>query len=521
MKRNKKTIALLLSAALICGIFSGCGDSSGGGSVTLPASTTDDPNKALDTTVDYDNLADIEEVNASYEEGTGPLYEQGKKVGTVKALCYYDLVATDSDLSEMLAENFGGKIEVQIVGSGEYFDALGKLVASGDSPDIVRYDWQAFPWGVSKNMYTNLDGWLDIESPLWSSDREIIEQFSFAGKHYYYPSTVSTTATTFALTYNRLLVEQEGLPDPAELYFNDEWTWDTFESMLDQWSNLGEEYIPLTTGSWGAMMFINSTGTKLVDVSGGNINNNLRDQNVRRTMEWIEKLRKENYIGDGYIHPADAFLDGKLLFLGMGLTWTLESAQEAFFKKGLDGEFVGVPIPRDPQADAYYMSGDTVGYLVPAGSQNIQGGVAWILCSRLHETDPDITAEVRADLLSSDPIYYVKCPECKYDYVENGTDELTICPECNTARREKFKVTYTEEQLRIIDEMNGGEKIKLVFDSVVGFDSDFSNIFTVGEESVLDGPMFFGSSFTQLSESNYQAIEAYLEPFRATLTAEG
>ena len=42
-------------------------------------------------------------------------------------------------------------------------------------------------------------------------------------------------------------------------------------------------------------------------------------------------------------------------------------------------------------------------------------------------------------------------------------------------------------------------------------------LFTGGEESLYDGPIYYGSSFTQLRDMHYNTVEAYLEPYREAL----
>ena len=97
--------------------------------------------------------------------GTGPKYDPKKTAGHVHALCYYDLNETSKPMVEMLAQRFGGTFDTEITSSGTaYFDKLGQLIATGNSPDIVRYDWMSYPYGMSKNMYTPLDEWPSLLS---------------------------------------------------------------------------------------------------------------------------------------------------------------------------------------------------------------------------------------------------------------------------------------------------------------------------------------------------------------------
>lgn len=528
MKKSKRTISASLAALLLVSAAScsGSGSGSGGGgrdteNTTTAATTTPATTNLndLDHEVDWDEMANIDSVDASNEIGTGPLYTPGQKAGAVNALCYYDLVTEQPELAELLAQRYGGTLETNIVASGSaYFEQLGMLVAAGDSPDIVRYDWMAFPGGVARNMYTPLDDWLDMDSPLWADEKSIIEQFAYQGKHYYYPSDIQTN---FAIIYNKTALEEAAMPDPMELYFNDEWTWDTFEDMLIKWSQMGEDYVGFTGGSWSSMMFVNTTGVKTIDLNGSEITNNLKSSEVRRAMDWLSGLKHDDLIGDGFVEPGTALVDGKLLFLGMGLTWGYESAQEGMFKNSIDAEIGAVPFPRDPQADRYYLSSDSFGFMVPAGAKNIQGAVSWILCGRIYETDPETVAAEYAEMTDPGPTYYAKCPECKYDYVSNNNDDLTVCPECSTARRQKFKRYYSEEQMKILDDMTNPEKFGMVFDNVVGFSDEFNSLFTGGEESIFDGPIYYGSSYTQVIEASNSLVEAYLEPYRTALAGNG
>lgn len=520
MKKSKRISAAAV-AMIIALTSAGCNSGSGRTEQTQAEQTTTvtttayDSDKELETEVDWESMAEIEEVDVSNEEGTGELYESGKTAGVVEALCYYDLATTQPELAELLAQRYGGTIETEITTSGSaYFERLGVLIAAGDSPDIVRYDWMAYPMGTSKNMFTALDGWLDMDSPLWSNEKDVIESFNYLGQHYYFPSDVQTN---FAMIYNRSLLEEFGLPDPMDLYFEGTWDWNSFEEMTEKWAQQGEDYIGFTGGSWSSMMFVNTTGTKVIDMTGTEIINNLKNQNVQRTMDWLSDLKKDGLIGDGFVDPGSAFIDGKLLFLGMGLTWGYESAQESFFKNNIDGEIAAVPFPRDPSADKYYLPSDTFGFLVPSGADNIQGGVQWILCGRIYETDPEIVAADYAEKTDMNPAYFPKCPECKYNFAENNQNDLSTCPECNTARKQKYKPTYSVEQMQVVNDMTDPQKFTFIFDNSLGFNDDFSNLFVGTEETLYDGPLYYASSFTQLRDSHYNTVEAYLEPYREAL----
>lgn len=116
--------------------------------------------------------------------------------------------------------------------------------------------------------------------------------------------------------------------------------------------------------------------------------------------------------------------------------------------------------------------------------------------------------------MDASPVYYPKCPECKYNFAENNQEELSVCPECNSARKQKFKAVYSERVMRVCDDMINSEKFGFVFDNSLGFSDEFSSILTGGEESLYDGPIYYGASYTHLRDTNYNTIEAYLNEYR-------
>lgn len=510
MKTKNKVISIFICLCLT--LLPAC---SQGDSTTDDVQNTAVTTENLDNEVDYSGMANnLEEINESDTVGAGPKYDSSKTAGHVRALCYYDLTSSQPELVEILAQRFGGTIDTEIAPNGSaYFDKLGQLVATGDSPDIVRYDWLVYPDGVSKNMYTPLDDWLDIDSELWSNEKDVIEAFNYAGKHYYYPSDISPN---FVILYNQASIDEAGLDSPLELYKANNWTWDTFKDLTRKWADISDDHIGFTGGSWTGMMFSNSTGVKTIDVTGTEIINNLREPNVERAMSYFSDMKKNNLISEGFISPGEAFADGNLLFLAMGLGWGYESAQGMFFNNGTleTDKVVALPLPRDPQSDKYYMAADTYGFLVPSGASNVQGGVSWILSGRIYATDPEIKAADYAKKTDTSTAYYDKCPGCKYDFPGNDNNDLSVCPECSTARKPKYKAIYDDEQMQVIYDMEDSSKFNFVFDNALGFGANMESILIGGEDSLFDGPIYYASSYTSILETQYQAIEAIIQPYR-------
>ena len=503
--RKHKITAAAAAAAII--LTAGC---NGGGRTPAASAPAGQNGNEITTAATTENAA-----NMIFEEKEAEEIDKNQPTGTVKVLIYYDLVGSSADLVDLFESRYGGTIDQEICGSGTaYFERLGTLVAADSSPDITRYEWASFPHGISRNMYTPIDSYIDLDSDLWVGMKDIAEQFSYNGKHYYVPYMLSSN---FAINYNRLVLEEYGLNDPMELYRNGEWTWDTFHDLLRKWCDISPDHIGYT--GVGAMSFIATTGTKIIDVRDTEIINNLKSEKITRCMEFLEELYRQGLTGEGYVDPGEAFVDGKLLFLGMEPVWTYGAACESLYKKNIEYDMAFVPFPRDPAADDYYIAYDSFGYMIPAGAKNVKGAVDWITLNREEKTNPDNVAKEKSEQTDSSTKYYGKCSECKYSFIENNTEELTECPKCGTARKVKFNAYYSEEQYDLLQDMITPEngKFVMLFDNVNGFNADLSAMFQGSEETMLDGPLFAGASFAQLRESYFYAVETILDDYREKL----
>ena len=519
MRTSKKALSALLASALIIGA-AGCGGgggrsggAAGGGDAaaetTAAVTTTEDPNKAIDTEANYDDMANIEEVNTANEEGAGKLYESGKTAGNIKVLCFYDFhnIEPDKSVAAVFAERFGGTVETDVCGSLEVAERLGVLMASGQSPDIIRTDWEFMPGYFIKNRVAPLDDWLDINSPIWADMSGIIEKWAYNGKHYYWPSNLTPN---YGVTYCTANVEATGCQDPTDLYFSGEWTWNEFEDILLKWKAIDPENVGISMGESSALHLAATTGTPAIEFTGTDIVNNLRNPAIMRAMEFAEKLSREDLVFPDWRGPDNAASWDNLMFFIMPSEWAITCGQETWFKKGLEGEIRTVPMPRDPNSDTYTILGDSYGYLVPTGASNMQGAAAWILAARIYRTDPEVVKKNRDELMYDGAYYYIKCPECKHQFESEFGEEGEVCPECNTPRKTKYKVVYDERQMQIFDDMVDPAKFNFVFDCHRGFGPDLKQQII----DIFDYPLKGTESYVQMLEENYNVVEASLEDYR-------
>ena len=477
------------------------------------------------------------------DEVVAPEIDMNAPTGTIKYLTYEsNFTGASADMITLFKERYDGDIDVdKSATSSTYAEMLGAKIAAGDSPDIVRYEGWAFPHGASYNMFTPLDNYLDLNSDLWKDIKDVADQFVYNGKHFYVPYI---TCPHFALSYNNVVLQENGMPDPIKYVYDNTWDWNKFEEMLKRWKDI-DPVNHISYNGVGALSFAYTTGKKIIDIDNGDIINNLRDPDIVRCMHWLENLKKEYLVGatpeqvnagmpSGFVDPGEAFKDGNLLFLGMGATWTYEAAKETLDKANIPNEMKYIPFPRDPQADAWYQLSTTYGYLIPAGAKNIKGAVDWITLLRTEQTDPDNMANEKAKLCDDSVQYYPICANANCGDTENGDDKgrhtftteenesgVTTCPVCGEARREKYKVVWTEEQYDMNQELiTDGERFVLVYDYLYGFSNDFKALFVDGNDNLLDG-LLFGEvpSYTQRVEEIWGSVEGYLQPYRDRMQA--
>lgn len=312
---------------------------------------------------------------------------------------YYDMrVAGDiKPAVKLFEETYGGKIDYIECAWGERIEKLQVLISSGDSPDLVDKEDNSFPLLISKNVYEDLTDYIDLSQPQWAGFEELIEQYSWNGKHCYYPWFA--TALCNYVYYSNTRFEEFGITTPRELYENGEWTWDTFKDTMIKFIDASPEE---TVGVYGNITTdtICSTGTPLVSISDGKIVNNMKTPEVERAMTFLEDIcrqgltaKKEGYWGNE-IRPL---AEGSACFLSYG-QYQFESLVK---ERYAEYDFDFVPFPRDPNADEYYYMTSTFGYMVPSGSDNVEGAATFIDMIRLCSTDPDLRQEMKSSTMTA------------------------------------------------------------------------------------------------------------------------
>lgn len=370
----------------------------------------------------------------------------------------------------------------QNVSYGNRYDTLATLIQSGDSPDLFPFEIQNFPYSVYKNMFQPIDGIVDTTTDEWSATRDVMDKFMWGGKNY----CAVTTVNSFSLLwYQRSVVEEAGLDDPYDLYKAGEWTWDTFLAMCEGFSSPEEGKYCLD--GWNPEnSFIATTGIPLIEITDGQLVDNMNDVRIERVMDMLTTMCTQNYRYprhelNGHGINLSAWANGDTLFFDDG-TWALESATwQKYIKNNVfsaDDVFF-VPFPRDPNADDYYQMMKQDAFMLVAGAENVDGYKAVIAVNLACANDESVALASR----------------------EKGKNDFG----------------WTDEQYDLLDEI---ATLSPVFDFKNGIGEDIAGTSTAENdiESLTKTPYVYGtSSYTQLRAENEGRIRARLDLLNASL----
>lgn len=308
--------------------------------------------------------------------GTSPVSEENAELyRRTYAAQYFD----ETSGRYVFPDGSGELIVSRIVTEGQLPDELTAAIQSDASPDITDKLGNSYPYLMSRNIYEDLTAYMDMSSPQWVDMEEYVDRYEYNGKHFYYPW--DSILSPQMLYYNRGLFEEYGIPDPAELLEQDNWTWETFLEDCRLFALTGENVMGIY-GEDIADNFLVSTGVMLIGRDeNGKLTGNFTSEEITRAAEWLD----ENLAQTGLVGlecPEDAAEEGLAAFY---------SADRDY-----DGaELFPVPYPRDGQTEEYFCRADTFGYLVPRGAKNVAGACCFINCCRLgvYGNAPEETVE--------------------------------------------------------------------------------------------------------------------------------
>lgn len=307
---------------------------------------------------------------------------------TVKWLSDWDINPDGSgknvpiDLA-VFQERYGGKIEFHQVTYENRYEKLAESINSGDGVDFFYAgNLDAFPKGAVRGIFEPVDKYIDFTSPLWEDVQEVNDGAMWNNQHYL--AVIRATGDHCAVIYNRKTIKEAGLEDPADLYERGEWDWNAFQSMLEAFVDTDNQRYGLD-GWFFEFGLMNTTGVPPVGMEDGKLVNNLGDYSMERVQNLLYDLYENDCIaigvGDyGWTEKPEYIGEGKSIFYPCGLykfyyspdQWKATFGEDAFF----------VPMPKDPEADEYYIPTGLEAYVMVKGGQNPEGVAKYLDCKR-------------------------------------------------------------------------------------------------------------------------------------------
>ncbi len=389
--KNIRKIFAGLTALSLTGTLAACGGGGDSGSpddtATAPAVTTTQATVAINS--ETLSSEQEEQLSGAADKLTGELENK-----TIKWFSFYDSFHANNSGNtkalclELFEEKYGGEIEyIETTWQNRFNDMSTKIIGGEGIDFCPGGDLDSFPKGVPNGQYQSFDEYIDWENPLWAEQKELNDMFMLGDKHY----IICTQATAGQIViYNRGTIEAMGLDDPADLFEKGEWTWDSFRNLLLEFCDPEAEQYGLD-GWFNEQPLMLTCGVPSLEMKDGKLHHNINDPNLERVMNFMYSLNTSGLVLDKNLfswteHP-EFVGEGKELFYICG-AYTLESAPDIWTKTyGNQDEVMFVPLPKDPEADKYYLPAGLEAFMLCKGAQNPDGVARFMECVMAANSD--------------------------------------------------------------------------------------------------------------------------------------
>lgn len=475
MANYKKITAAALAVLMVSGLAA-CGNSS-----EVPEETTTQATVPI-------NTAELSEEDAEQVKSVADLLTGELENKTIKWFSFYDPFHASTSgntkaLSlELFEEKYGGEIEYIPTTWNKRFDDLSTKIIGGEGLDFIAGgDLDSFPNGVTNGMFQTVDDYIDYDSDLWAPVKDLNDMFFLGGHHY----LIATAATAGQVVYyNRQTIEAYGLDDPADQLEEGTWTWDAFKQDL-------LEFCDVDAGNYGLDGWFNekplmmTSGAPALEIKDGKLSDNFYSPALERAMNFQRELFDNGLILDknltGWKTHIEYIGEGKELFYISGL-YEISSSPDIWTKTfGEPEDVMFVPLPKDPNADAYYLPAGLEAYMLCKGAQNPEGVVKFMECILAANSD-DRTKQINRDKSIND-------------------------------------FGWTEEMLAMQDKITEMTAEHPVYDLVNGVQPDLNSLVDSGETGVRAALQ--GGDWATVRESLDMAAQIYIDEFNKELEAMG
>lgn len=331
---------------------------------------------------------------------------------TVKYFCWYDNFHNYNE-SEIIntgywtfTEKYGCEVEWIECEWNTRYDEVANLILGGTPPDFFPSSSDIFPLYCIKGVFQPVNDYIDYNDPLWSGMKEYVDTYFTLGDKQWVMACDNSFYSV--CLYNRRVLDEWGFDDPAELYANDEWTWDAFFDMCVEFSDPDEDRYALDGWAYHTALTF-SSGYNLVEYNPetGYFESNIDKPELERAADLLYNLTKNDCIypiwqkGTRGDVEGTGLKEGQLLFFIRGTSWFTDTVEtvSSIYGDIAAGELMFVPLPRDTMGDGkYYIEATTSGYALINGAQNPEGVALLASCERFKAIDPTVMSIDRRQL---------------------------------------------------------------------------------------------------------------------------
>lgn len=285
---------------------------------------------------------------------------------------------TDGETAEYFKKEFGVTLDETVSTHETYWQDLAKMVAAGNSPDVVDLSYDKFyPTPLTGGLLEAWDGIIDFNTPLWSDTKELTESMKWKGKTYF--PVISEFMTSW-FYYNKNMFKNYGLEDqnPRALWEKGEWTMDKMIELSDQFIEKNNKNEVTQYGfTVQNLELLSMTGEQIVEIKGGTeYVNNVKSSKIAKVMNSMYKI---SGAGTGSFTTLDAcpvFEQEKCAMLLSSATLTLETRFADLREKDALGF---APMPKlDNETPQYVETAIDPGYGLIKGAQNVELATLWV-----------------------------------------------------------------------------------------------------------------------------------------------
>ena len=246
------------------------------------------------------------------------------------------------------------------------------------SPDAIYIKpEESWPTLINKDLVQPVDSMININEPFWGSVKAQMESLKVGGKMY----TIVTDSMLYgSVVYKKSVLQNAGLKDPIDLFYENKWTWAVFEEYARKLTKINVE--DDTKSKYGVFFhyaepFIGSTGRDLIEYGSSGWVSNLNHPDIKNYITYLQNLgpTKNNY---AITTDSDmTSVRSKTVSGQIGMFVTAEAPALEFPEEFRNGTLSFVPIPRLTSSAKYYHASTVNGFFIPDGASNPIGGLAY------------------------------------------------------------------------------------------------------------------------------------------------